>query len=711
MKLPYLRNTMRNCFYLFLVFVFLVQEVLAQIPAQSRFTTTGRIGLSVNNFGTFGRPTVRSNTQGPPSMAFPRGSGIEHLFESGIWIGALVDGQVRVSTGSVDASSGYSTGGGGFELTQLSAITERSKLTSSANYSASAISHQDFILHQTDSFVVIPGTSIPIGGHTNPLGALIRLETYAWNFPFADFFVICNYEITNASSRRWDSVYLGIFSDLVVRNVNQTRDAGTAFFNKGRNGIDPKYHSLFAYQSYGDDIDFTKSYGAIQFLGMDWRGLFFNPAKPDTFLSRGLPAPRLNYNFWNFNSVNVPWNTPGNDQERYLKLIQGIDSAVLYGGDGPINGVPANWMQLLSAGPLTGIEPGEHFNFAFAFVCAKQKEPIPTLPNASNNLHSNSVSQAELTEHFKRARATYVGEDILEEGKYRPELDLNNNGKLDRFILPEPPESPKVRVITSENKVEVYWNKTAEFSIDPITRLRDFEGYRIYRSNAGDDLGLNLVDEKNLIAQWDSVGNGIGYNNGFAAIQLTNPMVFDDDTTRYYYKFTLDNLSNGWQYLVVVTAFDKGDQILGIPFLESSFTENEIRAFTGKSINDFGKDAERKVGVYPNPYNTTAAWDGNTSRTRKLYFYNLPSRCEIHVYSSSGDLIATLRHESETYKGEGIGWTNQYSDASRTVMSGGEHAWDILTDYKTQLTSGVYLFTVKDLSNGEVRSGNFAVIK
>jgi hypothetical protein len=71
-----------------LVLSLCLNQVWAQVPAQSRFTSTGRLGLSINNFGTYGRPTVRSNTQGPPSMAFPRGSGIEHLFEAGIWIGA-----------------------------------------------------------------------------------------------------------------------------------------------------------------------------------------------------------------------------------------------------------------------------------------------------------------------------------------------------------------------------------------------------------------------------------------------------------------------------------------------------------------------------------------------------------------------------------------------------------------------------------------------
>jgi hypothetical protein len=81
------------------------------------------------------------------------------------------------------------------------------------------------------------------------------------------------------------------------------------------------------------------------------------------------------------------------------------------------------------------------------------------------------------------------------------------------------------------------------------------------------------------------------------------------------------------------------------------------------------------------------------------------------IYTSSGDLVASLRHDSEVYKGEGIGWSNNFGDREKTTMSGGEHGWDVLTDFKTQLTTGVYMFTVKDTQNGEMQSGSFAVIK
>jgi hypothetical protein len=276
--------------------------------------------------------------------------------------------------------------------------------------------------------------------------------------------------------------------------------------------------------------------------------------------------------------------------------------------------------------------------------------------------------------------------------------------------LSEPPTSPKSKVVPSENKIEVYWDKSAEYSVDPISRLQDFEGYRVYRSNLGDDLKLNLIEDANRIGQWDSAGNDVGFNNGFDAIALKEPITFEGDTTKYYYKYTLDNVSNGWQYLVVVTAFDQGDKRIDVEPLESSFTENETRAFPGALTNEF-KAGAKKVGVYPNPYNTSAAWDGATSRTRKLYFYNLPAKSEIHVYTSSGDLVATMNHDAATYKGEGIGWSTTYGNTEKTTMSGGEHAWDVLSESKTQLTTGVYLFTVKDLTTGEMQRGNFAIIK
>ncbi len=75
-----------------------------------------------------------------PSCEYPIGSGIEHLFDGGLWVGGFQSDYLTVhnkigpfvSTGSVDASSISSTRGGGFEFTNAAGkqIIERSSLCS-----------------------------------------------------------------------------------------------------------------------------------------------------------------------------------------------------------------------------------------------------------------------------------------------------------------------------------------------------------------------------------------------------------------------------------------------------------------------------------------------------------------------------------------------------------------------------------------------------
>lgn len=684
---------------------------MGQVSFDQKATDAGRLKLSLSNAGTVGRPAVRSNTQGLPSMAYPQ-KGNEHLFESGIWIGALVDGQPLVSTSALDASSGYSTGGSGFEFTPLSPIRERSSITSSSVFSSAAVSHQDFVMYFSDTATIVPGTSTPISGHTQPLRALVKLETYAWNYSFADFFVIANYQITNTSNKRWDSVWVGQWSDLVVRNVNVTRQTGTNFYNKGRNGVDNKYKTIYAWLAdlSADDIDYINSYGAMQFLGIEYRGMFFNPEKPDTFVQRGWPAPQVNYNFWNFNSVTSPWIPPQNEQDRYQRMKVSVDSTQLYEPTvGPFQGTPNNWIQLLTAGPLISLEPGESFNYVIAYVAASRMED--GTPPVRNGKVSTPATREELTAHLARARATYVGEDINEDGKYRAENDANGNGKIDRFVLPEPPKTPRTKIVSSDNKVEIYWDNSAAESVDPISRKKDFEGYRLYRTNPGDDLSGSLIDKRNLIAQWDSAGNNVGYNNGFTAIRLNQPIQLEGDTTWYTNKYVIDNLQNGWQYLFLLTAFDEGDEELNLESLESSFIENAFSVYTGASAQALTENTENRVGVYPNPYLTTAAWDGGTSRSKKIYFTNLPAKCTISIYTSSGDLVANIRHDASTYQGEDIQWFARYGETGKKTFSGGEHAWDLLSNTKGTLSTGVYLFTVKDEATGNIDIGKFAIIK
>ncbi|MGB5286983.1 MAG: hypothetical protein WBN42_00700, partial [Ignavibacteriaceae bacterium] len=197
----------------------------------SRYTNIGNIGITVTNFGTYGHGFVLWPEQ--PSCEYPLGSGIEHLFDGGLYVGGFIRGVGGpfVTTGAVDASS-VSARGGGFEFTNSagSLVKERSSLFESRFFSPSAISHQDFLMDYVDTNTVFLNGE-PIIDH-DPLGISVHQETYAWNFPFANFFVIFNYWIKNVSNRNIDSVFVGMWTDAVVRNTNITgRPSGSAFYN------------------------------------------------------------------------------------------------------------------------------------------------------------------------------------------------------------------------------------------------------------------------------------------------------------------------------------------------------------------------------------------------------------------------------------------------------------------------------------------------
>ena len=231
---------------------------------------------------------------------------------------------------------------------------------------------------------------------------------------------------------------------------------------------------------------------------------------------------------------------PTTDIERYRKLAgyfggsnrygQGIDPAILKQS--------SNRSLMLAAGPFKSIAPGDSINVTFAFVAAKKfGSDLASLDSEQQkfNLYANATW----------AIRAYNGEDRNGNGILDPGEDSDANGVITRYILPAPPTSPKVKVVPGNQKITIYWDKRAEDSIDPISGKKDFEGYRLlYRTNAGYDLteSQNITNSLVQLAEFDSMGNDIGYNTGFGYGELSEPVIFPNDDTQYRYKFEIDNL-------------------------------------------------------------------------------------------------------------------------------------------------------------------------
>ncbi|MCB0726353.1 MAG: hypothetical protein KDD00_02745 [Ignavibacteriae bacterium] len=665
-----------------------------QDDINNKYTNIGNIGLTVTNYGTIGNGF--SSFPDQPSCQYPKGSGIENLFIGGIWIGGVKDGLISVSTAAVDVSTSNRTAGFEFTNAPGSTILERSSLQTSPNYRPDAISHQDFVCQFFDTNITYNGTVIQ--DHI-PVGYKVLLETYCYDFNFANNWVILNYKIVNIGYRGLnqpiDSIYVGMWCDGVVRNTNITPPGGSAFYSKGADGYDSTYRMAYEYD-YDGDPGFTDTYVAFKLLGVTPR-----PANENI-------NDKTHFTIWQFRNTTDPlYFSPTVDNSsapdgagKYQKLQGYLKTNPNDSIDNPtvipsrldvLRHTPSNRSTLVSYGPVRNENNSSYslryiedtLNVVFAVVCAKKTGNDPTTWDSAYQRNDLNVAASW-------AQSAY------------------DNG----YKLPSPPDIPVTKTIIKDKNVTLYWSANAERSIDPISNLEDFEGYRIYRTNPGTDLSLNqdLTSLLNLVGEFDSTRNNVSNNTGFNFIKLDQPKYFDGDTTPYYYTFDFPNQLNGFQYVYSVTAFDKGDISQNLGSLESSILSNAQRVIVGTPSNE---DPNAEIGVYPNPYYGNAVWDGSGNKQellRKIYFFNLPSKCTISIWSLAGDLVDQLYHDGATYNGSDIEWFNTYADGTQK-FAGGEHAWDLVTKSDQAIASGLYLFTVEDQNSGEIKKGKFVIVK
>ncbi|QNR25427.1 hypothetical protein [Croceimicrobium hydrocarbonivorans] len=700
---------------------------------QEKTTNASNVRLNVTNLGTFGNAFrgYRDGT-GNPSAEYPAGSGVEHLFEGGIWIGGKENGgQIVVSTSAYDAPQGYAPGRGGFEFHVDTSITgnarnlqERSSLFDSRYFDPFAISHQDYVATFSDKSIVVPGTQIPINDHTRPMGVRVEMETYNWNYNFTDFMVIVNLRFYNEGQNTYDDVYTALWNNTVVRNVNITPAGagGSAFYNRGGNGFMDSLHLAYCFDADGDP-GFTESYVGQKFLGATDKEGFHHPDLDSNYNPINgaweLDQFLVNYNAWAFNDFSADFAFPTTENDRYQKMTQGLNQSPCWDNpnDPGCNGrnfqaelnASGNRSDLLAAGPFSSFAPGDVIEVSFAYVFAKKNE------DGNPNTDNNEVQRANLITNAGWAQQAFNGEDQNFNGLLDPGEDNDGDGEITRFILPSPPNIPYTRVEPGDGQIEIYWSDNAERSIDPISNREDFEGYRLYLSKLGFDVtGVqDLARDFSLIAQYDKAGNNLFNETGFGSIKLAQPYYFEDDTIAYHYRYVIDNIPNGWQYATAVTAFDEGNPEGNLESLESSFLANNNRAFAGTGPNeDMGADAPF---VYPNPYYYGAAWEGKSNfqeESRKIIFANLPARCVIRIYTAGGDFIDEIRHD-ENYDGSDTRWFRTFGaeDAGENRFSGGEHAWDLLSIESQIISRGLYMFSVEDLNSGEKFTGKFVIIK
>ncbi len=131
------------------------------------------------------------------------------------------------------------------------------------------------------------------------------------------------------------------------------------------------------------------------------------------------------------------------------------------------------------------------------------------------------------------------------------------------YRFAQPPVKPIVKAVAGDHKVTLYWDTRAENSVDPLSGLKDFEGYKIYRSQEytfqdvftiTDGRGNPFLGKP--IAQFDKIDSLSGYH----------PVEYPGRAVKYYlgdntglvHQYVDSTVTNGITYYYAVVAYDFG---------------------------------------------------------------------------------------------------------------------------------------------------------
>lgn len=126
--------------------------------------------------------------------------------------------------------------------------------------------------------------------------------------------------------------------------------------------------------------------------------------------------------------------------------------------------------------------------------------------------------------------------------------------------------------------------------------------------------------------------------------------------------------------------------ITGKPFTGNrDFYKINTARYKSKEVQEDDLD---QIKVVPNPYILNAEWDID-QYNKQISFTNLPTKCDIHVYTLSGERVVTLHHDHLTQ-----GWER----------------WNLISFNLQEIAYGCYIYVVETPS-GKQKIGKFVILR
>lgn len=480
-----------------------------------------------------------------------------------------------------------------------------------------------------------------VDGHT-PLNIQVLQRSYAWGEAYAASFILVDLIIRNIGEIPLTDVFIGLFAD---PDIGARGEGGDPASIDDWNMYDAD--NLMMVQ--GDDSLDADGYGP----GMFAMKIVRTPG----------PVDSLSISFRNFDRL------AGGDPETNVDKYNMISTAQI---DPPTPDL-GDWRFLMGFGPRSG----------------------GWFPEDDRNL---LMPGAELPVTV----AFIAGHDLV---NLRKNAEWAQRIYDNDFQGPAAPDQPEFWVQPHPDRIRIFWRDNSEYSIDPITKIKDFEGYVIQRSrdlNSWESLVqydiINRLPDPQF--EKDNMNFGMPYDDDPSPGQSWDWDIDNSgdepDTLGRVYWYDDDAVLRGWTYHYIVRAFDQGVEGAGVLITSIGRFYATIPAVYSDSTMVGAGSGLKDVWVVPNPYKGShlAEFDGRLGETglkyypRKLWFMNLPvTGATINVYTLAGDHVVTIDHP-----------------AGNSMFE-----WDMRNKYSQEIVSGLYLFVAE--AGGEVVIDKFVVLK
>jgi hypothetical protein len=489
---------------------------------------------------------------------YPIHSNVEYLWVAGLWLGAVVGRDTLVTTG---AEAYYNIVELWPEAGDEGKMIRRSTQPFSRHYSADAVSEEDIIAVYTDTITDPSIATIdPMDNRDHqPLNVQIKQKSYAWSYPYAEDFVLFDYEIKNIGRYPLKQLYIGLVNDADAYHMSKAWGADSwlddicGYKEVIPSPIWPGYQDSIRVAWVADNdgdpansaFDFSSTTGVTAMrvirtpsdsleYSFNWWATGYTPSADW--------GPRQVTDDKPYRDFGSNFGSPLGDRNKYYMLstresdYDQLESAIPHTGQSWLQ-APANAedyangqnsIYLFSFGPFD-VKPGETLPVTLAYIGG---EDFHHNPRAFEELYDpyNPFPYQKQLNYDDLGLNSVWAEWIYDNPGY--DTDGDGDSGLARWFVstlgtdstyafykgdgvPDfrgaaPPPSPKLEVIPGFGKMTLRWNgQVSENFVDVFSGQKDFEGYKVYYgedTRYSDFVFLSSYDRRDYnVHVWDAV--------------------------------------------------------------------------------------------------------------------------------------------------------------------------------------------------------------